>query len=167
MNRKYTDTVQSCRSRRHLLNRRRVPQTWGMCRSIVVDLKLVSFAYLGAFLLTNGSCVMMPILSVVRWGGRKPSCRPALKQQLCFLKHRLSVMVCVLFSLPQSFQFYVEWFKAPPITSSSSYSTTPPLPMDPWDQEACLVKWWMAPRLLPRGKKKEKKASFFSPLRGS
>lgn len=46
-----------------------------------VDLKVVGIFYLGAFLITNGSCVMMPIMSVVQQGGCNPSCRLMLEQQ--------------------------------------------------------------------------------------
>lgn len=50
-------------------------------RTSSVDLKLVGISYLGAFLITNGSCVMMPIMSVVQQGGCNPSCRLVLEQQ--------------------------------------------------------------------------------------
>lgn len=46
-----------------------------------VDLKLVGISYLGPFLITNGSCVMMPIISVVQQGGCDPSRRLVLEQQ--------------------------------------------------------------------------------------
>lgn len=46
-----------------------------------VDLKPVGISYLGAFLITNGSCVMVPIMSVVQWGGCNLSCRLMLKQR--------------------------------------------------------------------------------------
>lgn len=40
-----------------------------------VDLKLVGISYLGAFLISNGSCVMMHNVSVVQQGGCDPSRR--------------------------------------------------------------------------------------------
>ena len=46
-----------------------------------VDLKLVGISYLGAFLITNGLCVMMPIMSVVQQGGCNPSRKLMLEQQ--------------------------------------------------------------------------------------
>lgn len=67
-----------------------------------VDLKVVGIFYLGAFLITNGSCVMMPIMSVVQQGGCNPSCRLMLENLynwvlsvvVCCLPHHLSVFVC-------------------------------------------------------------------------
>lgn len=63
-----------------------------ICKSIVVDKKLVGIAYLGAFLITNDSCVMMPGMSVVQSDGCNPSCGPMLKQQ-CIFKCILSVQI--------------------------------------------------------------------------
>lgn len=47
-----------------------------------VDLKQVGISDLGAFLITNGSCVMTPIMSVVQQGGCYPSCRLAVEKQI-------------------------------------------------------------------------------------
>lgn len=44
-----------------------------------VDLKLNGISYLGAFLITNGLCVMMPIMLVVQQGGCNWSCRLMLE----------------------------------------------------------------------------------------
>lgn len=49
-----------------------------------IDLKLVGISYPGAFLITNGSCVMMPIMSALQQGGCYPSCRLMLEKQRIF-----------------------------------------------------------------------------------
>lgn len=77
-----------------------------MYKRFGIDTKPVGISYLGAFLITNGSCVMMPIMSVQQQGGCCPSHGimlqnkteefppPLLSMAGFCLPHHLSVFVC-------------------------------------------------------------------------
>lgn len=77
-----------------------------------VDLKRVGIFYLRAFLITNGSCVMMPIMSVVQQGVCYPSCRPVLEQHV-----GVSVLT---FCLPRCLSLFVCGVFGPGVLSSGS-----------------------------------------------